>query len=106
MTERQLCAFNRIGHIELMHPGLIKNNINVLSNYKIDYKNAKNGPGFDVLASFNLAERLDTINEMGLMDEILENPLESLEIIRGGSIKLNYNISKEMKEIGYVKGAI
>ena len=73
MTERQIYAFNRIAHVELIHPGLIKNNINILKKYNIDKNTSKTGPGFDVLVNCALEERLKTINEMGLMEEVLEN---------------------------------
>lgn len=103
MTERQLYAFNRIGHIWLTHPELSKANINVLNRYKIDIGKCKIGPGFDELGKVDLEEEISTAIEMGFMDEMMEHPSEVLEIIRGVSMKNNYN---EAKEINRVKGAL
>jgi len=94
----------RIGQILIEHPGLLENNVQILNNFGIDHKLCKTGPGIDVLGYLNLEERLATIKEMGYDDEVLKNPSDALEIIRGYSMTLNYN---EYKDMGaqYVKGA-
>lgn len=103
MTERQLYAFNRLGHIWLIHPELKEKNMKVLDKYKIELDRCKIGPGFDELGKVDLDNEINTAIEMGFMDEMMENPEEILEIVRGVSMKLNYNASKEVQ---HIKGAV
>jgi len=103
MTERQLYAFNRLGHLWLSHPELKSKNLNILKDYNIIIDNCKTGPGFDELGKFDLRDNLEIIKQMGLMDEIENDKENALEIIRAASMKLNYNLSKETK---YTKGVV
>ena len=91
----------RIGHILIIHPGLLATNDKILKNYNVDFRECLAGPGIDVLGYFDLEDRMNTIMEMGLLDEIQNKKSEALEIIRGSFMKLNF---KEVKKNSYSKG--
>ena len=92
------------GHIFVVKPWLFSKNVELLANFGIDLKECKVGKGIQVLGYLNLEERLELIKEMGNREEILKNPEDALELIRGYSMSQNYN---DYKDIGtsYVKGA-
>lgn len=94
----------RIGHVLIEHPGLFSKNVQILSDFGIDIKMCKNGPGIDVLGYLDLASRLLVIEEMGYAEEVKNKQNESLELIRGYSMTMNYNDYKDLGN-GYVKGA-
>lgn len=93
----------RIGHILIKKPDLLNINDNVLKSYGINFRECIVGPGIDVLGYFDLEERMNTIVEMGKLDEIQNNKNEALEIIRGSFMKLNF---KEVKRNSYMKGSL
>ena len=94
----------RIGQVLVDHPELFSKNAQILSDFGIDIKMCKIGPGIDVLSYLDLAGRLKEIEEMGKVEEVKNNITESLELIRGYSMTINYNDYKDLGD-GYVKGA-
>ena len=102
MTVKDIIEAN--GHIYVIKPELFRKNVDILKNFGIDIMSCNPGKGIQVLGYLDLAQRLETIKEMGYDDEVLKNPANSLELIRGYSMSLNYNIYKD-NCVRYVKGA-
>ena len=101
MTVKDIIEAN--GHIFVVKPYLFKKNVNILKDFGIDIKLCNPGKGVQVLGYLDLNHRLETIKEMGYADEVLNNPADALELIRGYSMSLNYS---DYKDLGrYVKGA-
>lgn len=92
------------GHIFVNKPELFLKNVNILKDFGVDIKYCNSGKGVQVLGYLDLNDRLETIKEMGYDDEVLNNPEDALELIRGYSMSLNYNDYKE-NMAQYVKGA-
>jgi len=102
MTVKDIIEAN--GHIFVNKPDLFMKNIKILQKFGVDIKQCNSGKGVQVLGYLDLNDRLETIKRMGYDDEVLKNPADALELIRGYSMSLNYNDYKE-NIAQYVKGA-
>lgn len=93
------------GNILVRYPYLLEKNIDLLAKFGIDIRKCKIGKGFQVLGYLDLETKLAKIKEMQYDDEVLENPENALESIRGFFITQNYNSSKEFNILSGKKAA-
>lgn len=82
----------RIGHILIKYPNLLSINDNILRKNGVDFRTCLEGDGVNVLAQFDLEDKINTLIEMGEFEEIKDNKSLALELLLK-KIR-NYNIKK------------
>lgn len=97
------CFIEEIGEVIVAKPWLLDKNPELFNQFGLDIRKCKAGKGVRSFATDNLEKKLETITEKSYHDEVLKNPEDAFEIIRGCTLTFNYEEYGKSKGIPLVR---